>query len=167
MVCVAMDRLWAPWRGVYLSAEKNGECLFCAAPLEKDDEKNFIFERRTFVYGILNKFPYNSGHIMISPFRHVTSLNGLDVEEWSEMLDLMKASVKILDDLMHPRGYNFGINQGGAVSGAGFEHLHMHIVPRWEGDTNFMPVLADTKVMSQHLDHVYHSIVGSLKKNEK
>jgi ATP adenylyltransferase len=154
-----MDTLWAPWRGAYLLSQKKDECLFCVEPKENNDEKNLIFERRKRVFGVLNKFPYNSGHLMIAPYRHVTNLNELDSEEWSDMLELMKVSVKVLGSLMHPDGYNLGINLGGAVSGAGFAHLHLHIVPRWNGDTNFMPILAETKVISQHLEETYRCIV--------
>jgi ATP adenylyltransferase len=153
-----MKVLWAPWRGEYLTAERKGGCIFCEETVEKNDEKNYIFYRGRLVFGILNRFPYNSGHLMIAPYRHVANIQDLEVEEWTGMLELLKDSVRALDDFMHPHGYNIGFNAGGAAAGGGFEHLHMHVVPRWSGDTNFMPVLADTKVISEHMDNTYKKL---------
>ena len=157
-----MKVLWAPWRGEYITSEKDGRCIFCRVSEENNDEKNYVFARKRDVFGMLNKFPYSSGHLMIAPYRHVTDIGDLEEAEWVGMLELAKVSVKVLKDLMHPDGLNLGINSGDA-SGAGFEHLHLHLVPRWKGDTNFMPVLAETKVISEHLDAVYGKITDRLK----
>ena len=152
-----MKVLWAPWRGEYLKSKKSG-CIFCDEPEENNDGKNYIFKRDKLVYGILNKFPYSSGHLMVAPYSHIVDLKELSQAEWLAMLDLVKISMGALDGIMHPAGYNIGMNLGGAVSGAGFGHLHLHVVPRWDGDTNFMPVLADTKVISEHLNETYRKL---------
>ncbi len=141
-----MDRIWAPWRYSYISlvdTPKDG-CVFC-----REDE--FVVYRGAHCSVRLNKFPYNNGHLLIMPNRHIASIEDLSEEEERELFSLLKKSKRILDEVLSPDGYNVGLNLG-RVAGAGIEdHLHFHIVPRWNGDTNFMPVLADTKVISQSL----------------
>jgi ATP adenylyltransferase len=149
--------LWAPWRGVFLT-EKKDICIFCEKPKENNDEKNFIFSRRKYVFGMLNKYPYNSGHVMISPYRHVTNIEDLTKEEWNDMIDLLNDCIKVIKKIMSPDGFNIGFNIG-KVAGAGYEHIHLHIVPRWLGDTNFMPILSETKVISEHLEETYKKLV--------
>ncbi|MBM5805815.1 MAG: HIT domain-containing protein [Candidatus Verstraetearchaeota archaeon] len=152
-----MKTLWAPWRLAFITEERSGECIFCKKPAENDDKKNYIYERRNLVFGLLNRFPYNSGHLMIAPYRHIISFEELRDEEWTAMLKLLQDTTAVLNKLMRPEGFNVGFNIGRA-SGAGFEHLHLHVVPRWSGDTNFMPVLSDTKVLPEHLDETFRRI---------
>lgn len=157
-----MKTLWAPWRLTFVTKEKSGECIFCAKPTENADKKNYIYERRELVFGVLNRFPYNSGHLMIAPYRHVVSFADLRDDEWRGILELLRDTMKVLNDLMHPEGFNLGFNVGKA-SGAGYEHLHLHVVPRWSGDTNFMPVLSDTKVIPEHLEETFRRIRDSFR----
>jgi ATP adenylyltransferase len=130
-------------------------CVFCKLPAEHDDERTLILARRERSFAIMNLYPYNNGHLMIVPYQHTDNLTALDAQTLAEMMALMQQAQAVLTDAMRPQGFNVGINQGSA-SGAGIaEHLHMHLVPRWVGDTNFMPVLGDTRVMPQHLDETY------------
>jgi ATP adenylyltransferase len=154
--------LWAPWRGEFVSGARKDGCIFCLKPSEEDSEA-LIFERRQKVFGLLNRFPYNSGHMMIAPYRHVTSIEDLQTEEAEELFGLLKDSIAVLKMEMRPEGFNIGFNIGKAA-GAGFEHVHMHIVPRWTGDTNFMPVLASTKVMPEHLSHTLERIKSGFRR---
>ncbi|MDI9644045.1 MAG: HIT domain-containing protein [Candidatus Verstraetearchaeota archaeon] len=151
--------LWAPWRVEFVTGgEGNKEgCIFCLSASEQEDEKNLIFERRSKVFGMLNKFPYNTGHIMIAPYRHITSIEGFEKEEWDDLTGLLKDAVAVLREQMRPDGFNIGFNIGKAA-GAGFDHIHLHIVPRWSGDTNFMPVLSSVKVMPEHLSRTLERI---------
>ena len=150
-----MDKLWAPWRIKYLHQKKTKGCIFCNALGEKKDAKNFVVLRSTHCYAILNTFPYNNGHIMIVPNQHTKSLDNLNDQE---LLDVNKTLIKvksILKKILNPNGFNVGINIG-KFAGAGVEkHIHIHLVPRWIGDTNFMPVIADTKLISQSLKDLY------------
>ncbi len=147
-------RLWAPWRLGYISSARNkapSGCLFCREGRASNRANEHIIYRGRLGYTLLNRFPYNNGHLMIVPYRHVGRLEALTPEEWLELLDLAKDAMTRLKKALHPHGFNLGINFG-RVAGAGIPgHLHLHIVPRWVGDTNFMPVLADTKVISQSL----------------
>ncbi len=146
-----MKRLWAPWRIEYILMEKPKECIFCKAIKENKDDENLILYRGKHSFIILNRFPYNSGHLMIVPYRHVKDIEDLNEEETTEMFILTQRSVKLLKTALNPDGFNIGINIG-RVAGAGIEsHIHIHIVPRWNGDTNFMPILSDTKVINQYL----------------
>jgi ATP adenylyltransferase len=161
MARVANYRIWAPWRLPYVKdAAKDSEegCIFCAKPAEGDDEANFIVHRGGLCFVILNTFPYTNGHLMVAPFEHLATLQELDAETTAELMALGQRAITILDDAYSPHGYNVGFNQG-RVAGAGFEHhIHMHVVPRWGGDTNFMPVLADTRVMPQSLEESYEAL---------
>lgn len=150
-----MDKLWAPWRIKYIQAKKAKGCIFCLKPKQKKDKINYIVSRGKYVFSILNIFPYNNGHIMITPYRHVADIDKLTVEEWAEMFGMIKSTTKLLKTKLQAQGFNIGFNIG-KVAGAGIDqHLHMHIVPRWDADTNFMPVLTDAKVISQSLDELY------------
>ncbi len=152
-----MKRLWAPWRMRYIlenDIDKVG-CIFCVKPAQNKDEENKILFRGKHVFVIMNIFPYNSGHLMIAPYSHVDSLELLKEEEITEMFTLAQEVVKILKKVMEPDGFNIGMNIG-RVAGAGFDkHVHLHIVPRWNGDTNYMPVLADVKVIPEALEDTY------------
>jgi ATP adenylyltransferase len=160
---VASQRIWAPWRLAYVkdaSKDSADECIFCAKPGEDDDEANLIVHRGERCFVILNLFPYTNGHLMVAPYEHAGSLQGLQPETVAEMMALTQRAMEILEDAYEPHGYNVGFNQG-RVAGAGVEHhIHMHVVPRWGGDTNFMPVLADTRVMPQTLEQSYEALRG-------
>jgi ATP adenylyltransferase len=164
MVRVANQRIWAPWRLAYVkdaSKDSSEECIFCAALEAGDDEANLIVHRGERSFVILNKFPYTNGHLMVAPYEHLATLPGLDAETVAEIMAFAQRAMTVLEERYSPHGYNVGFNQG-RVAGAGVEHhIHMHVVPRWGGDTNFMPVLADTRVMPQSLEQSYEALAGS------
>lgn len=147
-----MKRLWAPWRMEYITEEPRPGCLFCRVRDEPDDEDSRLLLWRTrSAIVILNKFPYNSGHTMIAPAVHKPSLEDLTDEEMSGFMRAVQRTVAVLKSELNPDGLNIGANLGRAA-GAGIpDHVHLHVVPRWNGDTNFMPVLADTKMVNEHL----------------
>lgn len=151
-----MDKLWAPWRTNYIStAKKQKGCLFCAAAKSPADKQNLTLFRSKSVFAILNKYPYNNGHLMISPYRHIKDLGSFSRGEILDMFSTLNKMQDILKKALNPDGFNIGINAG-CSAGAGIpNHLHMHIVPRWKEDTNFMPVLFETKIISQSLDELY------------
>jgi ATP adenylyltransferase len=140
------------------SKDKESECVFCAALATGDDEGNLIVHRGERCFVILNKFPYTNGHLMVAPYEHVAELQRLDEETLAELMSLAQRGMNALEQSYAPHGYNVGFNQG-RVAGAGVEHhIHMHVVPRWGGDTNFMPVLGDTRVMNQALHDSYETV---------
>ncbi len=149
-----MERLWAPWRMEYIGSSREGKdegCIFCEKPKEGDDEKALILARTELSFGMLNAFPYNSGHLMVAPFRHEGEFGELAAEEAVEMHRLAASGLGALAETMRPQGFNLGWNLG-RIAGAGVvDHVHLHVVPRWAGDTNFMPVLADVKVLPEAL----------------
>ena len=147
-----MERLWAPWRLEYVqSADEQEGCVFCLA-LADETEAALVVHRGERAFVLLNKFPYAAGHLMVAPSRHVAGLLDLDDGEALELHRLTAASLRALDGAFRPEGYNVGCNLG-RVAGAGVvDHVHLHVVPRWAGDTNFMPVLADVKVMPEALE---------------
>lgn len=152
----SFERLWAPWRINYISvAHKSKKCIFCKALKTEDDRKMLLLHRGKKAFVMLNLYPYNNGHLMITPNRHVGDIGELSGKEKSALFDLVQKSVAVLKGTLKPEGFNIGMNLG-AVAGAGVkDHLHIHVVPRWKGDTNFMPVVADTKLISQSLDEAY------------
>jgi ATP adenylyltransferase len=160
---VANYRIWAPWRLEYVkdaAKDNDDECIFCAKPAADDDEGNLIIHRGERCFVILNLFPYTNGHLMVAPYEHVAALQDLDAETVAEMMALGQQAMRRLEEAYSPHGYNVGFNQG-RIAGAGFEnHIHMHVVPRWGGDTNFMPVLADTRVMPQTPQQSYEALRG-------
>lgn len=153
-----MRRMWSPWRSQYIQTfkkpakrAKKGNSLFTTAWKSRSDEKHLIVWRGTHCFVIMNRYPYNSGHLMIVPYRQTSDIQELTLVELADVMQTAQRAMRALDTVMHPQGYNFGANIGRA-SGAGIdEHLHFHVVPRWNGDTNFMPVLGDTKVISEDL----------------
>lgn len=147
-----MRRLWAPWRLAYIQgADEQAGCVFCRA-LEADGESGLVVARGERAFVLLNKFPYASGHLMVAPFRHEGEFGSLDAEEALEIHRLAATGMGALVDSMHPQGFNLGWNIG-RIAGAGVvDHVHLHVVPRWAGDTNFMPVLADVKVLPEALE---------------
>ena len=147
--------LWAPWRMVYIEGARGEGCLFCDKPREADDRKNLILHRGSLAYVLMNLFPYANGHLMIVPYRHCADLGQLSPEESLEIMQSAQHCLRILQRAFRAEGFNIGFNLG-KVAGAGIaEHLHLHVVPRWLGDTNFMAVLADTKVMPEYLEVGY------------
>jgi ATP adenylyltransferase len=150
-----MENLWAPWRKEFILSEKEENCFFCEAIKDNQDRKNLVLYRGKECFCILNKYPYNNGHLMIVPKMHKDDLSKLNDSEMLELLTLSRDVKNILAKKLKPEGFNLGINFG-KVAGAGMEdHIHLHIVPRWTGDTNFMPVIAETKVIPQSLDDLY------------
>ncbi len=153
-----MKQVWAPWRMEYIEQDKSGECIFCVLPKANEDKKNFILHKGDTCFVIMNVYPYNTGHLMVSPYRHLACITQMDEKENTELNRLTHKCVEILRTVKSPEGFNIGVNLGKA-GGAGFdEHIHMHIVPRWIGDTNYMPVLADTKVHPEHLKATYDKL---------
>ena len=159
-----MERIWAPWRMEYITKNKSDECIFCTLPKSGDDEKHFILFQGKGCFVIMNIFPYNNGHLMVSPYRHLACITELDKDESGEMTALTNSCIEILRAVNNPDGFNVGFNLGKSA-GAGYdEHIHNHIVPRWSGDTNFMPVLAETRVQPEHLRNSYKKLVPHFKK---
>jgi ATP adenylyltransferase len=161
-----MDRLWAPWRLSYVATAKAptpaDPCFICRGLNENEDRQNLIVCRGSRSVVVLNRFPYNNGHLLIAPKAHKGTLDALDADEILETMDVVRKMVGHLDALMHPDGYNIGLNLGHAA-GAGLPgHLHWHVVPRWNGDTNFMPVLADVKVIVQSLDALWELLTEKI-----
>ncbi|MGD9696959.1 MAG: HIT domain-containing protein [Thermoleophilia bacterium] len=159
------DIMWSPWRMAYVSAEKEHgfegpRCVFCNLPLQDDDARTYILYRGARAFVIMNLYPYNNGHLMVVPYAHVDSLLALDDETVGEMTGLLRRSQAVLEERMAPQGFNVGINQGRAAGAGIADHLHIHLLPRWVGDTNFMPTLGDTRVMPQHLDETYALLAG-------
>jgi ATP adenylyltransferase len=146
-----MERLWAPWRIEYILADKEEGCIFCDKPKEKNDRENLILWRGDQCFIIMNFYPYNNGHLMVVPYSHVDNLMDLNEAENLELMTSVAKCTSILQQLFKPEGFNIGMNLG-RVAGAGIEnHLHFHLVPRWSGDTNYMPILGHTKVVSEGL----------------
>ncbi len=159
-----MNKIFAPWRIEYIKMEKIEGCIFCKLPAMNEDEKNLILYRGKQAFVIMNNYPYNPGHVMVAPYRHVAEFENLKKEEVEEIYELISLMLRVLKNAMNPHGFNIGINIG-RVAGAGIEdHIHVHIVPRWNGDTNFMPVVADTKVIPQCLEDTYQELKKEIEK---
>ena len=157
-----MDRLWAPWRMKFIEAKKDKKCIFCLAA--RQQKKYRVVLKTKYSLALLNAFPYNNGHMMICPLRHVSSLGKLGQAEMLDLINTLTYTQKMLDKILRPDGYNIGINTSEA-SGAGIAaHLHIHIVPRFIGDVNFMPVLYDTKVLPESLDAFYKKFLNAKSK---
>ncbi|RLG11620.1 HIT family hydrolase [Candidatus Pacearchaeota archaeon] len=150
--------LWAPWRGEYVAGKKESGCIFCPPENNLPDEERLILYRDEKVLVLMNKFPYNTGHLLISPRRHVKDLEDLTDEELLALMKICQESIKILKKVLNPHGFNIGFNLG-KVAGAGYpDHIHLQLVPRWEGDTNFLAILDDVRVISQHLLTLYRQL---------
>jgi ATP adenylyltransferase len=148
-----MDQIWSPWRYRFITEGSNkGECVFCS--LARDtahDETNFVVYRATYNFVILNLYPYTCGHMMVVPYAHVSSLHAADEETTAEMMQLTRKAETALNDLYHPQGINLGMNLG-AAAGAGIaEHIHMHVLPRWMGDANFLSTIGETRILPEEL----------------
>ena len=152
-----MDIIWAPWRIKYILGckdKKDNTCFLCEKPKSKNDEENYILYRGEKAFIVMNAYPYNNGHLLIAPYRHVYSIEELTDEELLEVFKLVQKSVAVIKKVMNPDGFNIGINIGRSA-GAGVSYFHVHVVPRWTGDTNFMPVLSNTKVIPEMLSETY------------
>ncbi len=161
-----MKNLWAPWRMEYILQSKTEGCIFCQALQKADDEETYILYRGSSCFVIMNIFPYNNGHIMVVPYKHIACLEGLDQDASSELIQQVQMMVKVIKKAMNPDGFNIGINLG-KIAGVGVDgHVHVHIVPRWEGDTNFMPVTGETKVLPEFLRNTYSNLLNVLKQSE-
>lgn len=154
------ERLWAPWRLSYVTQARPDGCVFCARPAAGDDEDALIVARGDTCFVVLNLYPYNPGHLMVIPYRHVADLAELTPAESAEAQVLIVQALEVLRSEMSPGGFNVGLNLGDAAGAGIAAHMHWHVVPRWEGDTNFMPVLAETKVMPQHLATTWQAVRG-------
>ena len=154
-----MNHLWSPWRMEYLEGGNNEEgCVFCVAQTRPDSAKNLIVYRGQHAYVILNLYPYTSGHVLVVPFEHNPNLEELDPETRAEMMELASRSMTVLRSIYKTQGFNMGANIGEAAGAGVPEHVHLHIVPRWNGDTNFMSTLAQTRVLPETLEDTYERI---------
>lgn len=153
-------RLWAPWRSRFIHGPKSKACVFCEKPRAKRDKTHFIVKRGKRVYTMLNLYPYNGGHMLISPYRHTGDLDGLTAEELSELFTETQAVIRLLKKRLGAAGFNVGLNLGDAGGASIASHLHVHVVPRWKGDTNFMPVIHGTKVIAESLETVYRLLTA-------
>jgi ATP adenylyltransferase len=146
-----MERLFAPWRIDYILGEKEHECIFCTKPHSDEDEENLMVHRAEGAFVMMNKYPYNSGHLLVCPYRHVSDICDLTAEENALVMEEVVRAVEVIRDVMKPDGFNIGLNIG-EDAGAGIEeHLHYHVVPRWRGDSNIMAVLTDIRIIPEHL----------------
>lgn len=154
-----MKVIWAPWRMAYIKeSRKPSECLFCSKVKERRDAATLVLHRGAHSFVMMNLFPYNNGHLLIAPYAHVSSTEDLSDESALDVIRLTNLSLKVLKAEMTPDGFNVGLNLG-RVSGAGIEaHVHVHVVPRWNGDTNFMPIIAETRVIPEHLQATYRKL---------
>lgn len=149
------ERIWAPWRIDYITGPKEEGCIFCKALELGDDQEALILYRGRLCFVIMNKYPYNNGHLMVAPYRHTSDFGALTEDVSREMMSVLQKCYKVITKAFRPEGFNAGLNLG-KCAGAGVEdHLHFHIVPRWNGDTNFMPVFGETRVISQHIQQTY------------
>ncbi|MFC1966004.1 HIT domain-containing protein [Chloroflexota bacterium] len=155
-----MEYIWAPWRMEYIQMEKAEGCILCDKPGEDNDVANYVLYRGDKNFVIMNRYPYNPGHLMVAPYRHVASLEEMTGEERHEHFDIVSRSIEVLRQAFNPGGFNLGINTG-KVAGAGIEaHIHTHIVPRWQGDTSCMLVISDVRVIPEALAETYQKLKG-------
>ncbi|MFO7888910.1 MAG: HIT domain-containing protein [bacterium] len=162
------DILWAPWRLEYITnSHKNDECIFCTLPKSPEDRKNLIVFRKTHVFVIMNRYPYNNGHLMVVPYKHTSEMSELSNEEKLELFNTLQYSQQVLKKVMTPQGFNMGANFGN-IAGAGIDqHIHFHLVPRWSGDTNYMPIITGTKVISESLEDTWDKLYKEFHKKRR
>jgi ATP adenylyltransferase len=163
-----MKRLFSPWRSQYIQTfsdkKHSRKCLFCGMVKQTADAENLIITRGTFCFAVMNKYPYNSGHLMVVPYRHTSQFAKLTGKEHQEIMSLTAKCIAALEHISKPQGFNFGANLG-KVAGAGIDkHIHFHIVPRWNGDTNFMPVVAETKMISEDIRRTWKLLTSEFKR---
>lgn len=154
-----MEYLWTPWRSTYIKAAKQeGRCIFCEAIAGTDDEKNLVVLRGNHSFVILNRYPYTSGHLMIAPYAHVARLNDAPAEAVDEIVAFTRQSEVVLEEAYRPDGINLGMNLGRAAGAGIAEHIHMHVLPRWTGDANFMTSVANTRIIPEALEETYSKL---------
>lgn len=164
-----MKRLFSPWRSQYIATFKDGrkkkdECLFCRLAKERNDAANLVVKRNKHCFVVMNRYPYNSGHLMIVPYSHTPAFEGLSKDEYADVMETTSEMISVLGKVSQPQGFNFGANLG-RVAGAGIDqHVHFHLVPRWNGDTNFMPTVADVKLVSEDTKTTFRELRKALKK---
>ncbi len=156
-----MKQLWAPWRLEYIQSPRSGGCIFCDAAVGSDDRRTLVVHRGRQSFVIMNLFPYNTGHVMVVPYRHQSRLRELADDEIIELMRSTELSIQAQERAFRPEGFNIGMNLGRAAGAGIDDHLHIHIVPRWVGDTNFMPVLGDVKIIPEHLQSTYQRLVDA------
>jgi len=164
-----MQRLWAPWRETYITTilAKQKSCVFCLLLAAHKDKQHLVFIRKPYAYAVLNIYPYSNGHCLIVSNRHVGDISQLSTEEYAQLMDLLRETKDLLQTELKPQGFNVGINLG-RIAGAGIPgHVHVHIVPRWKGDHNFMPVTASTKVISLSLSVIYKKLIDAYTKRHR
>jgi len=154
-----MDHLWSPWRYRYVSAaEPNHSCIFCVKSQEQDDSRNLILYRAEFNFILLNLFPYTSGHMMVAPYAHVATLGEADESTLSEMMLLTRKAQQILGQVYRAPGFNLGMNIGSSAGAGIAGHIHMHVLPRWAGDVNFMTTVGETRVIPEDMEETYRKL---------
>jgi len=153
-----LDRLWNPWRFQYVTKEKREGCIFCEFPRVRQGVQNLIVRRARFNFVILNRYPYTTGHLMVVPFKHTDSLQGIDDDAAQELFELVRAADHKLREVYHPKGMNLGMNQGEAAGAGIAEHIHMHVLPRWIGDANFLTVIGETRILPEELSDTYRKL---------
>ena len=158
-----MKQLWCPWRLEYILGPKPDACVFCLPEGTEEDEERLVVYRGTWNFVILNKFPYNNGHIMVTPYRHVKDLDELEQAEAHELMDLLQLSSRALKAFCNPNGINIGLNMGQAAGAGIAEHLHFHLVPRWVGDSSFIAVMDEVRIVPQHLSKTYEGLLAVFK----
>jgi ATP adenylyltransferase len=157
-----MKRIWAPWRMEYILKSRKKGCFLCNILKARNDKRNLVLKRGEYSFLLLNRYPYNNGHLMVTPYRHASSIESLNGKELGEMMELCSLACKALRKSLKPDGFNIGLNIG-TTAGAGLkDHIHLHIVPRWEGDTNFMPVLGEVKIIPQMLGELWRKMKKEL-----
>ena len=164
-----MDRIWTPWRYAYIkeaAGTDEGECIFCAKPKGSDDAANLIVKRFEHCYVILNAFPYTSGHVMVMPYAHLDFLAKLPTETAHELIELAQRTERVLNKAYSPHGFNFGLNLGHAAGAGVAGHLHLHAMPRWTGDTNFMTTVGETRVLPEDLQSTFKRLRQAIKEVE-
>jgi len=160
-----MKHIWSPWRMSYIQDDKrNSECAFCTELSQPDGPSNLIAYRGERVFLILNRFPYNSGHLMVVPYEHKATLEELDPETRAEIMELANLATRVLQSVYHPHGFNLGVNVGTAAGAGILEHVHMHILPRWSGDTNFISTLGATRVLPESLEDTFRRVKEGIEK---
>lgn len=156
-----MDRLWTPWRMAFVQGEKPRECIFCAKPKESRDRENYIVRRGRRSFVILNAYPYTTGHLMVVPFAHVATIEDLEPAVTTEMMELTKRALAALRKAERPDAFNVGVNIGTAAGAGIAEHVHLHVVPRWAGDNNFMSVVGNARLLPETLESTYDKLIAA------
>jgi ATP adenylyltransferase len=162
-----MDHLWSPWRYQYVQKEKTGDgCVFCNAADAERDQDNLVVYRARKNFIILNLYPYSTGHLMVVPFEHVDTLDAASRETLEEMILLVQRSQRLLQEIYRPAGFNLGMNLGESAGAGISEHIHMHVLPRWPGDTNFMTTVAETRVLPEDLATTWRKLRDAFAKHD-